>query len=201
MISSFHLAVFAALVVAVATPIILWLRRTPEKSTFAQPVFTPAGRSFFGQLDMAVRSHCIVFPNIPVTSLVRAKSFSRSGSLLSKFQSDVFDYVICDRKTMDVKCVITLNSKSQKTAKKTDAFVRLCQYAGLTLLQYEEKPYRNVPALRRQIFTSCGIEESQMPENHKRKYTMTVSHDESETQSLRAEQHASGSEKIDAEQT
>ncbi|MDD7805560.1 MAG: DUF2726 domain-containing protein [Endozoicomonas sp. (ex Botrylloides leachii)] len=172
--SNFQLAIAAIILLIAALSVALWFRYVLKKSTLSQPVFTPSGRSFFGQLNMAVRSHCVVFPSIPVRLLIRAKVLTRGGFLLSKLKNDVFDYVICDRETMDVKCLIILSNKSRKTAKKADEFVQLCRYAGLTLLAYEEKPYRNIPALRKQIFTACSIKEPKICDNGKFECTATA---------------------------
>ena len=183
MLSGIHLAIFAVLLV-MAIPVFLWMRSTPASSSYRKALFTPPGRSFFGQLDMAVRSHYIVFPSVPVTSIISARRFTRGQALLSKFNRHTFDYVICDRKTMDVKCLISLNIKGKKHSKKIKSLKKLCKCVDLPLLEYEEKPYRNVPALRRQIFTTCGENEFDLPDNHERKHTPIAMHDDEAVYSI-----------------
>ena len=173
MISSAQAIFLVTLFFVVSIAGVVWFSRTPRRSISQKTLFSPPKRSFFGQLHMAVSSHCVVLPNIPVSLLVQTKTFSRGESLVSKVKYDTFDYVICDRKTMSVKCIILLEGGDKRKAK--DAILsRICRYASIPFLMYDEKPYRNVPVLRREIFSFCGMGEMTLPDSHEIKYEVNV---------------------------
>lgn len=134
--------------------LLLWLRFRPAQLECKDPLFTPEFRAFFGQLDIAVRSHLTIFPNMPVQDVLQGSGAGKS--LLRKFKHKRFDFVICHRKEMEVLCIIKLGNNESKEQRK------LCQTAGLTLLEYDIKPYRDVPSLRKDIFSACGIDDFEL---------------------------------------
>ncbi len=143
----------------------IWLRTRTEVICHKQPLFSsPASRLFFGQLDMAVSSHFYVFPDIPVASVIKGRRLSPRRSLLRKLKGRSFDYLLCDRNDVTVLCAISLDMRDESEARHQKHLYKLCDMAGIPLLAYEEKPYRNVPTLRRQIFASCGIQDTQVSE-------------------------------------
>ncbi len=152
----------ATLLLIVAVTALLWIKNRPVSAVCKRPLFSPSERAFLGQLDMAVRSHLIVFPYVPVQAVFKAKRLSRGKSLLRSLSSHSIDYVICNRKDMSVVCAITLNNNNKHSSKRQGILRKLCQSAGVPLLEYEEKPYRNVPSLRRQIFAVSGIDDSDL---------------------------------------
>ncbi len=113
---------------------------------------------------MAVSSHFYVFPDIPVASVVKGKRLGPRRSLLRKLKGHSFDYLLCDRNNVTVVCAISLDRRDENDAGHQKHLRKLCDMADIPLLAYEEKPYRNVPALRKQIFASCGIQDTHVPE-------------------------------------
>ena len=76
-----------------------------------------------------------------------------------------FDYVLCHRRDMDVRCVIKLIPYGKNSNNKELRILRgACESAELTLLEYEMKPYRDVSELRRVVFSACGIDGIENPE-------------------------------------
>ncbi|AMO55342.1 topoisomerase-associated Zn-finger domain protein [Endozoicomonas montiporae CL-33] len=144
--------------IALALIIFLWLRFRPTQLECKEPLFNPEFRAFLGQLDIAVRSHLIIFPAMPVKSVILGKGGGKA--LLRKFKNESFDFVVCHRRDMDVLCVIKLGGSSTSNEK----YRKLCQSAGLTLLEYDIKPYRDVPSLRKEVLGACGIDEFELPE-------------------------------------
>ncbi len=138
---------------------------------------------------MAVNSHLAVFPDMSASTVFTGGKLGRGRTYLKRLGGTSFDYVLCDRKTMTVVCAVSLGSPKgfsgeQKKLKK------LCELAELPLLEYGDKPYRNVPALRRQIFLACGIKEHGLP--------MNIS-EENNSSSAREEQ-GRGTEKMECEE-
>ena len=143
--------------IALALIALLWLRLRPAQLECKEPLFTPEFRAFLGQLDIAVRSHLIIFPAMPVSDVLQGKGGGKA--LLKKFRNERFDFVVCHRRDMDVLCVIKLGGNNASSAK----YRTLCQSAGLTLLEYDIKPYRDVPSLRQEVLGACGIDEFELP--------------------------------------
>ena len=144
--------------------LLTWLKRAPLNLQLRKPLFESGKRAFFGQLDIAVRSHLIVFPSLPVTDLLAAKRFSRGRLALNQLGNQRFDYVLCHRREMNVRCVIKLLPYGKNREDKVLRVLReACQSAGLTMLEYDMKPYRDVAELRRVVFSACGIDEMEQP--------------------------------------
>ena len=146
--------------IALALIVLLWLRLRPAQLECKEPLFTPEFRAFLGQLDIAVRSHLIVFPAMPVNDVLQGQGGGKD--LLRKFRNECFDFVVCHRRNMDVLCVIRLGGSNASSGK----YRSLCQSAGLTLLEYDIKPYRDVPSLRKEVLGACGLDEFELPDTH-----------------------------------
>ena len=143
--------------IALVLIVLLWLRLRPAQLECKEPLFNPEFRAFLGQLDIAVRSHLIIFPAMPVNDVLQGKGGGKA--LLRKFRNERFDFVVCHRRNMDVLCVIKLGGNNASNEK----YRTLCQSAGLTLLEYDIKPYRDVPSLRQEVLGACGIDEFELP--------------------------------------
>ena len=155
--SHIHILI-AAIVIISGMLALLVIGSKAAKSVQRKPLLTPSARSFFGQLDMAVSTHLIILPSIPVTSVISAKYFTWSHHLLSKLAADTFDFLLCDRKNMDFICTISLREPKEQQTKKMITLKKLCAAIDLPFLEYDHKPYRDVPTLRKQIFASCNID-------------------------------------------
>ncbi|OED41767.1 hypothetical protein ACH42_13110 [Endozoicomonas sp. (ex Bugula neritina AB1)] len=164
-ISTTVLLVLAALISVLAAMLVL-LRKSPIKIVCRDPLFTSEARSFLGQLDIAVRSHLNVFPSLPVSDILEARRFTKGALALKQVSKQRFDYVLCHRKEMEVLCVIKLLPYGKNSDnKELNALRNVCEAAGLTLLEYEMKPYRNVMELRKVVFSACGIDELEAQEH------------------------------------
>ena len=144
--------------IALALITFLWLRFRPARLECKEPLFTPEFRAFLGQLDIAVRNHLIIFPAMPIKNVLQGKGGGKA--LLRKFKDKSFDFVVCHRRDMDVLCVIKLGGNSASS----EQYRKLCQSVGLTLLEYDIKPYRDVPSLRQEVLGACGIDEFELPD-------------------------------------
>lgn len=139
--------------------VLLWLRFRPVQLECRDPLFTPEFRAFLGQLDIAIRSHLGIFPAVPVADVLTGNSGGKA--LLNRMSDKRFDFVICSRRDMRVLCVIKLGGSEAEKEK----IRKLCLMADLTLLEYDIKPYRDVPSLRQEVFGACGIDEFELPHN------------------------------------
>ncbi|USE38498.1 DUF2726 domain-containing protein [Endozoicomonas sp. SCSIO W0465] len=143
----------------------LWLTFSPFKAKTNALLFEQDKRAFFGQLDIAVRSHLMVLPSLPVGDVLESDKFGRTARELDIKRNHRFDFVLYHRKKMEVCCVINLipyNAKSN--SKKFKLLRQLCEAAELPLLEYDMKPWRDVTELRRTVLASCGFEEEGTPD-------------------------------------
>ncbi|WP_194842467.1 DUF2726 domain-containing protein [Endozoicomonas sp. OPT23] len=151
----------AAAALVIFAGLLLWLRFRPTAVDVKKPLFSPEYRSFLGQLDIAVRSHLAVIPGLSVDDVLVASGAGKKLPL--RFRLRKFDFVVCDRREMNVLCAIQLDRMGKTT--DNSELRALCDTAGLTLLEYDAKPYRDVPTLRREVFSACGIDDMELPES------------------------------------
>ncbi len=149
----------AAVALAITTGLLLWLRLRPTSVKIKEPIFSPEYRSFLGQLDIAVRSHLTVIPGLSVEDVLVANGAGKK--LPRKIRHQTFDFVVCHRREMNTLCVIQLDRAGKST--DNSALRQLCDSTGLTLLEYDIKPYRDVPTLRREVLSACGIDDMELP--------------------------------------
>lgn len=126
------------------------------------PLFSPAERSFLGVLTQAVPDELIVMGKVRVADVIttaKGLDSSERQSAFNKISAKHFDYVVCDRSTLEVISVVELNDKSHKRTKraKRDAFLRdACASAGLQLLEFEAKSNYSVSEVRNRLAGEIG---------------------------------------------
>ncbi|MGB1272327.1 MAG: DUF2726 domain-containing protein, partial [Endozoicomonas sp.] len=156
----------ASALLIISLAVLAWMAFGPLKVATNRPLLELDARAFLGQLDIAVRSHLTIFPSIPVRDVLKAGRFSRSAVILRMVGIQQFDFVLYHRRKMEVRCVIKLIPYgSSHNSRAIQTLRRLCETAELPLLEYEMKPYRDVPQLRRTVLATCGIEELEIPDD------------------------------------
>lgn len=93
-------------------------------------LFSPAERSFFGILKQSLSEHYEIFGKVRIADVLSTKKGLDGTSWrisLSKITSKHFDYVLCDKKTLQILAVIELDDKSHNQLKtmERDNFVQL----------------------------------------------------------------------------
>ncbi|WBA80457.1 DUF2726 domain-containing protein [Endozoicomonas sp. GU-1] len=166
LLDSFSLVVSGSLIVLIAAIAwFLWLTFSPFKAKPNTLLFDQDKRAFFGQLDIAVRSHLMVLPSLPVGDVLAAGRFSRTAMALNIKKNRRFDFVLYHRKKMEICCVINLIPYNTKSNSKEFKLLRqLCEAAELPLLEYDMKPWRDVTELRRTVLATCGFTEEGTPD-------------------------------------
>tara|TARA_B110000503_G_scaffold18482_2_gene27237 strand:- start:181 stop:903 length:723 start_codon:yes stop_codon:yes gene_type:complete len=143
---------FLALIVVVAMVIGLKLLKglSPKKKVALpyrkQDTFlTPAERSFFGVLQLAIKSRLLIFAKVRVADiLATTKNLSNSErqSAFNKIKAKHFDFVLCHPDNLDVLCVLELDDKSHKKASRQqrDEFLdSACEAASVPLIHFQAK--------------------------------------------------------------
>lgn len=123
-------------------------------------LFTPAEKNFLRALDRAIGSRYRVFGKcriadvvLPQKSLSKKKWNRHFWSVSSKH----FDYVIADKTTLEVLCVIELNDSSHNKTDRAQRDVMIeevCKSANLHLLWVKAQKRYDITALSEQITDS-----------------------------------------------
>ena len=155
----------AAIIVAIVFLWFLWRSFGSIQAETNTQLFEQDKRAFFGQLDLAVRSHLMVLPSLPVGDVIYCSRWGRAGAITTSSKDYRFDFVLYHRRKMKVCCAINLIPyKTNANAKEFSVLRQLCEAIELPLLEYEMKPWRDVGELRRAVFAACNIVEQGSPE-------------------------------------
>ena len=135
------LAVLVALLIAR----LLKSRHTGERISYERRrvLFTPAERSFFGVLDLAVGKDFRLFGKVRLGDLLAPqKGLNKTAQqvALNKINRKHLDFVLCNPNDLTVLCAIELNDKSHQHKSRQDRddfLVAACQAAGLPLILFD----------------------------------------------------------------
>jgi ssDNA-binding Zn-finger/Zn-ribbon topoisomerase 1 len=117
-------------------------------------LFTPAERSFLGVLDQAIGENIRIFGKVRVADVITPKKgISKSDWQIAfnKISAKHFDFVLCDKSDLSVKCVIELNdsSHSSKSRNERDEFLsQACDSVNLSLIQIPAKSTYSIVELK-----------------------------------------------------
>ncbi|CAM2907580.1 DUF2726 domain-containing protein [Shewanella loihica] len=120
-------------------------------------LFTPAERSFLGVLDNAVGEQYRILGKVRIADVITPeKGMTRQHwqNAFNKISAKHFDYLLCDKQTLDVIAAIELDDKSHKQAKTIarDQLVEdACRTAGLPLIRFDAKRGYHVESVRTTI--------------------------------------------------
>lgn len=125
-------------------------------------LFSPAEHTFFLVLKQAISDDFEIFAKVRIADiLIPDQSMSRrnQASAFYKISSKHFDYILCDKNTLDVVAVIELDDKSHNLDKvrARDVFVeKSCKTAGLKLLRFPCKSRYQVKSVHKKIINSLN---------------------------------------------
>lgn len=108
-------------------------------------LFSPGERSFFGILQQALDNKVIIFGKIRVADILAPENNTDRSiwqKAFNKISKKHFDFVLCNKDTLSVLCVIELNDKSHsyiKQKKRDEFIVNACESAGLPLIKITAK--------------------------------------------------------------
>ncbi len=120
-------------------------------------LFTPAERSFLGVLDNAVSEQYRILGKVRIADVITPeKGMTRQHwqNAFNKISAKHFDYLLCDKQTLDVIAAIELDDTSHKQAKTIarDQLVEdACRTARLPLIRFDAKRSYHVESVRTTI--------------------------------------------------
>ncbi len=108
-------------------------------------LFTKAERSFLGILNQALANEVEIFGKVRVADVLDVEAGltpSDKQIAFNKISAKHFDFVLCDKKTLGILCVIELDDRSHNSKKRQqrDAFlVKACESAKMPFFQFKAK--------------------------------------------------------------
>ncbi|BDX08024.1 DUF2726 domain-containing protein [Planctobacterium marinum] len=104
-------------------------------------LFTPAEVEFYKNLKASVGDEYLIFGKVRVADVLRPeRGLNRSHwqTAFNRIAMKHFDFILCDPKSLEVKCAIELDDKTHKRGKshRRDLFLdEVCEGAGLKLMR------------------------------------------------------------------
>ena len=129
----------------------------PYKYFLNKTLFTPAERSFLGVLDLAVADQYRIFGKVRIADiLLPAKGLSKSHWQIAfnKVSAKHFDFVLCNKQTLEVIAVIELDDKSHqktRTQHRDSLISSACATAGLPLVRFAAQSSYQVTEIQQKI--------------------------------------------------
>ena len=154
-------ALLIALIVAFTVAQLLRTSKTSGPDTHSYQklgaLFSPAERSFFGVLNLAVGNDVVVFGKVRVADVIAPqKGMKRSEwqRAFNKISGKHFDFVLCKKDDLSVLCVIELDDGSHHSRRRAarDSFLEsACRSAGIPLARFPARSAYNVDDVRKSL--------------------------------------------------
>ena len=120
-------------------------------------LFTQAERSFLGTLEMAVTNDYRVLGKVRVADVItpiKGTSKDQWWTAFNKISAKHFDYVLCEKDTLNVVAAIELDDKSHNSEKRQQRDQLLdnaCASANLMLIRFPAQHQYKVQDIRTRI--------------------------------------------------
>lgn len=132
-----------ALALFAAVGVMWWRERTQDGRGYPYArrdrLMSPVARQFLRVLDEAAGADYRVFAQVHVPDVVRITrrpQTPRFDRALRRIDGHHFDFVLCDRETLAVACVVLLEEPSTPSAEAGEPFLTgLCRVAGVPLVR------------------------------------------------------------------
>ncbi|MGK2231204.1 MAG: hypothetical protein ACI92O_000362 [Colwellia sp.] len=130
-----------------------------KEATYTQrgALFTVAERSFYGVLEQSISQEYKIFGKVRVADVLKPTSKMNKSdwqSAFNKISAKHFDYVLCQKDTLNVVAVVELDDKSHnsKRAISRDAFLEeACDGANLKLIRFKAQKGYQIDSVRKLI--------------------------------------------------
>lgn len=139
--TSLHVLILGLVVVVLAVSAVS--KVAPRASSYRygrkESVMTSAEREYFRMLEAVCGNRYVIFPQMHLSSVLDPAAFRQNWKgARAHIDRKSVDFVICDRDTLSVKCVIELDDRSHERSdrRSRDAIVEeICKDAGLPLVR------------------------------------------------------------------
>ncbi|MCE9685497.1 DUF2726 domain-containing protein [Shewanella sp. AS16] len=123
-------------------------------------LFSAAERSFLGVLDRAIGEQYRVLGKVRIADVITPeKGMSRKHwqSAFNKISAKHFDYLLCDKHTLEAIAAIELDDSSHKRTKtqsRDQLIAQACQSACLPLIRFDAKRSYQLATVRTTIYAA-----------------------------------------------
>ena len=127
-------------------------------------LFSPAERSLLGALEQAVGADYRIFGKVRVADIVSVRPTADRSAWLRAFNqisAQHFDFVLCDKERLSIRCAIELNDDSNGSARRQerDTFSEIiCRSVSLPLVQIHVSRDHSVTELRNKILAALSAD-------------------------------------------
>ena len=137
------------------------LKKTPPAIAVKPTPLDADHRAFFGLLEIAVRDHLTIMPTMPVANILNPRGW-RQKWLLNRIRNRHIDYILCDRRSLEIKAAVLLEGKNPSRSERNTSQLmhRIFDSADLPLLEYHFKPCFDVPTLRREVLSAANMHDT-----------------------------------------
>jgi hypothetical protein len=147
-----------------------------KEATYIQKgaLFTIAERSFYGVLEQAISNEYKIFGKVRVADVLKPTSYLTKSdwqTAFNKISCKHFDYVLCNKDTLDVVAVIELDDKShsnKKTKNRDDFLEGACDGSGLKLIRFKARQSYQIESVRNHIIITLDNSEPEVNEENKK---------------------------------
>lgn len=152
------------IVIIVVVIVLLTSKKGPSQKGYRlnSPLFSKAERSFYGVLLTAVSQEHVLMGKVRVADvLLPEKGLNKSQwqTAFNKVALKHFDFILCEKDTLNVLAAIELDDKSHgsQKAKARDNFLNdACASAGFTIIRFSAKKTYQIAEIKEQIVTALA---------------------------------------------
>lgn len=132
-------------------------RRGKKPSRYAYQrrglLFNPDERAFYWMLQQAIGEDYEVFGKIHAADLILPKKNSAytGKKAFNPVEDRVFDFILCEKKSLNVACAIQLNASSQIVQREQDPLLPICETVGLPLVRFIVQADYSIEIIRERL--------------------------------------------------
>lgn len=121
------------------------------------PLFSKAERSFYGVLNQAISDEQVLMGKVRVADILSPeKGLNKSNwqTAFNKIAYKHFDYILCEKSTLNVLAAIELDDKSHQSKRSIsrDTFLNeACKSAGFKLIRFPAQKAYQISEVKKQI--------------------------------------------------
>jgi hypothetical protein len=130
--------------------------------------FSPAQRSLLGLLEKALGADFRIFAKVRAQDVISVRPLTDENAwagALDQISAKYFDFVICDKDYLSVRCVLELNDWSWgcEAHQEPDLFLEhLCRVLGLPFVRVQSAADLSVSELKKKVLTALSRDASEL---------------------------------------
>ena len=141
-------------------------------------LFTPAERSLLRALEQAVGKDYRILGKVRVADVVSVRSMTDRGAwqrAFNRISAKHFDFILCAKDTLAVRCAIELNDKSHEAPRRQqrDAFLEgVCREISLPLVEIPARRDYSIADLQERLLAALKSSPEAQPLGRERGFSV-----------------------------